>query len=174
MADQIEDAAECGVKVFGPSRLNKEDATSKVINHRLKAIGAPPFDRVVSLPSRDDYPIGDVTLQVSRDHGGKKPFLARENNFSPALGWVNPGSENGVEMAAKTMKEVTGKLVALQHERIAGIYPLGFRRSFRDGADVGMMMPEIGERSSNIRQELARMATMEVPHRSREHDDVPW
>jgi len=77
-------------------------------------------------------------------------------------------------MAAKTMKEVTGKLVALQHERIAGIYPLGFRRSFRDGADVGMMMPEIGERSSNIRQELARMATMEVPHRSREHDDVPW
>lgn len=160
--------------ILGPSRLNKEDAPSEVIDHGLKTVRAPPFDRVVSLTSRDDHPVGNVTLHVLLDHGRPMPFLERENNFSPALSRVNLRSEDRVEMATKTMKEVAGKLIAHLHQRIAGVNPLSLRSSLLDRDYVGVMMPEIRERCANIRQEFSRVATMEVPDCSGEHDNVAW
>jgi hypothetical protein len=163
LSHEVEGSADWRMHVLSLPRLNEEETPRKMIDNLLKAIVGPPLDRKVALPSRDKNPIGDVVAEDLRNHGRALTFFRGEDDLSPAFRRANVCSEDGIQVAAKAVKKVAGKPVALHDERIGSVNPLGIRGVVMKPSDAGMMEPEIRKGRSHIGDELPWVAAVEIP-----------
>ena len=72
----------------------------------------------------------------------------------------------------ETMQAVIGRLVAAIDQRIFTIDDLDLRIILLEQGQVRIMIPQFRARSSDVRDELARITLVQVSHRSGEHHDV--
>jgi hypothetical protein len=68
---------------------------------------------------------------------------------------------------------MVGRVVAAMDQRVVAIDQGHLWIVFLERSDVRVVLPEPGARRSDIGQELAGVARVEVPHRCGEHDDIP-
>src|SRR5678809_836474 len=95
------------------AHLDEKDTTAKVIDYLLPALGIPPLDRIVGLPTGDDDPerhhfTGDF---LHLRHPG---FLLRgEVNIAFEKGWLDLDSQLPAEVIDEPLDEMQRAVITI-------------------------------------------------------------
>jgi len=172
LASEVYDAVERGVVVSGLADLHELDSASKGVHHLLVAFVGPPLDRIVELAAGNEEPEGPRRSERALDPLEPAFLLIRYPDVSLEGRRSNPEAQGFVQILDEAVEEVIGSLIAPIDERIVALDDAHVRVVLAQGRDVRVVLPESGTGSSHVGEEFSRMARVQVPDRSREHDDV--
>jgi hypothetical protein len=171
-AAEIEDAFKGGVMIACPADLHEEDALFEVTDDLLVSIGGPPFDGKVVLAACGDEPVGGVRTGQFLDNGRTTLFRWREVNIAAKCGRFDADAELHAEEVEETVEIVTGESVAMVDESDSADERLGVGVVGQEGGDVGVILPEFGERGADVGDETSGVPVMEVADSGGEDDEV--
>lgn len=172
-AAEIDDAAKSGMVMGGIADLGEEQASGEVIHDGLVTGGIPPLDGVIELAAGDDDPEGEIVAGAASDLGGQGLFVGGEMDIAVGEGDGAGDVEMPGEEFGETVEAMDGPAIAFVDERILAIDDFDAALAFAEGGEVGVVLPEVRTGGPDVGEEGPRVGAMKVPHRRREHDDVP-
>lgn len=171
-ATQVDDAVEGGMVVVILAHLHEEQPVAEVVDDGLVSLRGPPLDRVVELAARGEQPEGRA-VPLERLDLAEPVFLRLVDvQVATKVGDTNPEAELLVQVLDEAIEEMAGFLVAAVDERVVAVEHLHVGVAFRQRRQVRVVAPQVRAGRADVGQELARVATMQIPHRGGQHHDV--
>ena len=118
---EIEHTAQCGVMIAGGSDLCEEDAAFEMIYYSLPALGGPPFDSDVGLPTRRDDPIRHIGPDSLGDLRSPSPLQRMKVDVAPKQRRADGDAELAGEILREAMDAVPRAGIAFIQQRVIAL-----------------------------------------------------
>lgn len=152
--------------------LDELNAVPEMIDDRLMALMGPPFGGGVVFAAGTNDPEWNLLPREFPDLGmpgffpeGKMDVSLEESGFAAQV-------EALIQKLDETVEAVVGGLVAAVNQRIGALDEFRLRVVVGQRGEVGVVLPQLGTRSADIRDEPSRACPVQIPDGGGEHDDV--
>ena len=167
---QIEHAAQGRVPVRFPADLHEEDASAEVIDHRLPAVGRPPFDGDIGLAARGDDPVRDIEAEMLDDLRRPRALEWMQVDVAAEFGGPDTEIESAVQALDESVDGVVRRAIALIEQRILALDRLAL--VVAEGCDPRIVQPKIVKGRAQIGEEFAGKRAVQIADRGGEQHDV--